>query len=87
MLTSNALGFPSLIHGDATKLVGSVTHGTVFFLYCPFSGERIRELLDALEPIARAKPIRLCSIDTPLPSCAWLRRVHGAPDVAIYESV
>ncbi len=60
------------IEGDATQLVGFITIGTVFFLYCPFSGERLEKVLANLEPIARTRKIRVCSVDMALPSCRWL---------------
>ncbi|MCZ7678283.1 MAG: class I SAM-dependent methyltransferase [Sandaracinaceae bacterium] len=47
------------VHGDAAELVRSLPTATVFFLYCPFGGARLERLLDALEPLARARPIRL----------------------------
>ena len=62
----------SWIEGDATELAPSLADGTVFFLYCPFSGERLARVLAELELIARTKTIRVCCIDLPLPSCDWL---------------
>src|SRR5688500_8510382 len=35
----------SFVQGDAAELVASMTIGTVFFLYCPFSGDRLRRVL------------------------------------------
>lgn len=46
--------------------------GTVFFLYCPFSGARLEGLLDALEPLARARELRVGCLDLPLPERPWL---------------
>lgn len=77
----------STLEGDAVELVGQVTTGTVFFLYCPFSGERLEKVLDALEPLARARRIRVGSIDLPLPPRAWLRLVSGpSQGLEVYES-
>ena len=62
--------------------------GSVFFLYCPFSGARLAEVLAALELLARTRPIRVCCVDLPLPPCAWL--TPAAPpdgDLVIYRSV
>ena len=77
----------SMLEGDATQLIKQVHIGSVFFLYCPFSGQRLERVLDDLEPIARARPIRLCSVDLPLPSRPWLTPV-SAPlsELAIYRS-
>ncbi len=75
------------IHGDATKLASLVPNGTVFFLYAPFSGARLAEVLANLEPIARTRMIRVCCVDVPLPPCPWLTRVsEDAPDLAIFRS-
>lgn len=75
------------IEGDATKLAGFITVGTVFFLYCPFSGERLEQVLAGLEPIARTRTIRVCSVDVALPSCRWLS-LEKSPRVGleIYRS-
>lgn len=63
----------SVIEGDAARITGTITRGTVFFLYCPFSGERLEQVLDDIEPIARTRPIRICSVDLRLPFRPWLR--------------
>ncbi|HEX4517553.1 MAG TPA: hypothetical protein VH054_28605 [Polyangiaceae bacterium] len=77
----------SVIEGDATCLVRTLEEGTVFFMYCPFSGERLRGVLDDLEPFARARPIRICAVDLPLPPCGWLELVHSARELAVYRSI
>ena len=59
--------------GDAAEIVPQLTAGSVFFLYCPFSGPRLVKLLADLEPIARTRPIRVCAVDLPLPPCPWLQ--------------
>jgi len=77
----------STLEGDASSLVGSVTNGSVFFLYCPFSGERLSRCWEALEPLARAEPLRICCVDMPAPACPWLAP-HAAPaaNLRIYRS-
>ena len=61
-----------------------VERGTVFFLYCPFSGERLETLLAALP---RDHEIRVCCVDLPLPPCAWLTLESTSEgDLAIYRS-
>ncbi len=77
----------AVIEGDATRVVRSLAHATVFFLYCPFSGERLRGVLGDLESIARTRPLRICAVDLPLPPCAWLELVHESRELAIYRSV
>lgn len=60
------------VHGDAAELAGRMMNGSVFFLYCPFSGERLQQVLRDLEAIAETRPIRVCCVDLPLPACHWL---------------
>lgn len=77
----------SCVEGDAAQLAGSVTIGSVFFLYCPFGGERLTKVLAELETIARSRPIRVCCVDLPLPPCSWLvpdDSIGG--DVTIFRS-
>jgi SAM-dependent methyltransferase len=73
--------------GDAAALAGSVDAATVFFLYCPFGGERLAELLARLEPVARVRPIRVACVDLPLPPCGWLEPDEAPPDgVQVHRS-
>jgi len=77
----------SCVEGDAAKLAGFITIGSVFFLYCPFSGDRLTKVLADIESIARTRMIRVCCVDLPLPSCSWLTlepQISG--DLAIYRS-
>jgi SAM-dependent methyltransferase len=77
----------SFFEGDAVELVPAIEEGTVFFLYCPFSGSRLARLLARLEPLARKRTIRVCCVDVPLPACDWLTPVHeSGPDLTIYRS-
>jgi SAM-dependent methyltransferase len=77
----------SFVEGDAPELPAAFSHGSVFLLYCPFSGDRLEKLLSRLESVARARTIHICCVDLPLPPRGWLRPV-GAPgaDLAIYRS-
>jgi len=75
----------SFVEGDAAAMVDALASGSVFFLYCPFSGERLARVLAALERVAR--PIRVCCVDLPLPPCVWLTRVSPpSGDLAVYRS-
>jgi SAM-dependent methyltransferase len=77
----------SFVEGDALVLAERLGLGSVFFLYCPFGGERVTKLLSALEPIARTKAITICCIDLPLPPCSWLvLEPSVGPDLAIHRS-
>jgi SAM-dependent methyltransferase len=75
------------IEGDAATVTASLTAGSVFFLYCPFSGARLAKVLDDLEPIARTRELRLCCVDLPLPPRPWLARQPGrGGDLEIFRS-
>ena len=75
------------IEGDAAVLAGYMMIGSIFFLYCPFSGERLEKVLDDLEPIAYTREIRVCCVDLPLPPRPWLRLASPpSDDVAVYRS-
>lgn len=75
------------VEGDAASLAGSITIGGVFFLYCPFGGYRLAQVLADLESIAQTRPIRVCCVDLPLPPCPWLTP-DPSPwgDLTIYRS-
>lgn len=84
------LGLPrvSFVEGDAPRLTAALAAGSVFFLYCPFSGERLTQLLANLEPVARTREIRVCCLDLPLPPVRWLQPVPPRwPDLALYRSI
>jgi SAM-dependent methyltransferase len=77
----------SFIKGDAVTLTGFIAIGSVFFFYCPFSGDRLVKVLGDLEVIARSRMIRVCCLDLPLPPCPWLTlESQLAGDLAIYRS-
>lgn len=77
----------SPILGDATDLANLITRGSVFFLYCPFGGDRLEKFLAVLEPIARTRQIRVCCVDLPLPPRPWLTLVSPPfGDLAVYQS-
>ncbi len=86
---STRLNVPRLAHieGDATQVTEHIAIGSVFFLYCPFSGERLERLLDALESIARIRPICVCCVDLALPPRPWLALDSSpSPELAIYRT-
>ena len=72
----------STVHGDAENLISSMAVGTVFFFYCPFSAERLARVMDALRPLAQARPLRLCFVDMPAPALPWLSEDPAPPDDA-----
>jgi len=77
----------SFVEGDAPRLTAALAAGSVFFLYCPFSGQRLAEVLAKLEHIARSREIRVACLDLPLPPCPWLEPVPPRwPDLDLYRS-
>jgi precorrin-6B methylase 2 len=86
---SSRLGLPRVpcVQGDAADIAAHMTIGTVFFLYCPFSSGRLAKVLDALEPIARTRMLRVCCVNLPRLDRPWLT---GEPilseDLTVYRS-
>jgi SAM-dependent methyltransferase len=77
----------SFVEGDAPDLAPALADGSVFLLYCPFSGDRLEKLLACLEPIARTRTIHICCVDLPLPPRDWLTLASApSPELAIYRS-
>lgn len=74
------VGLPRVrtVRGDATSTIGFMTTGTVFYFFCPFGGARLARTIDALEPLARARPLALCFVDVVVPERAWLRVERAA---------
>jgi len=69
----------TFVEGDGAAPPAPADTGTAFFLYCPFSGERLARFLSWLEPIARPRAVRLGCVDLPLPRVTWLEPV-ALPD-------
>ena len=87
LTTRLALARVSFIEADASTLTAFSAIGSVFFFYCPFSGERLGKVLGDLEVSARTRMIRVCCLDLPLPPCPWLTLDSPlAGDLAIYRS-
>jgi SAM-dependent methyltransferase len=77
----------SFLEADAADLPREAGAASVFLLYCPFSGDRLEAWLRRLEATARARPIRICTVDLPLPPCPWLEPLAPpAGNVAIHRS-
>jgi SAM-dependent methyltransferase len=62
----------SFVEGEASGLAATMPAGTVYFLYCPFSGERLARTLDGIEAVARSRRVSVCAVDLPLPQRPWL---------------
>lgn len=72
--------------GDAAEFVRFVQVGTVFFLYCPFSGARLDRVLEHLEAIARTRVIQLCCVQMAELERSWLERTWADAELSIYRS-
>jgi hypothetical protein len=77
----------SFAQADAAELPAAAGEGTVFFLYCPFSGQRLDRLLSQLQAIAQRQPIRVGCLDLPLPPCSWLEPMGTTEaDLTVHRS-
>lgn len=77
----------SVVEGDAAQLTEFISIGSVFFLYCPFSDQRLERVLDGLAAIAQTRQIRVCCVQLPLPSRPWLTPLAlPYEDLAVYRS-
>lgn len=77
----------SFVEGDATQMLDTLSLGSMFFLYCPFSGERLLALLSSLQKIARHRKIQVCCVDLPLPEQSWLEPIQIlSMDFDLYQS-
>jgi hypothetical protein len=62
----------AVVQGDASLLARYIVIGSVFFFYCPFSGQRLNCLIDELQDIAKTRRLRLCGVSTHFPPRSWL---------------
>jgi len=77
-----------VVECDAARATDLMMTGSVFFLYCPFSGDRLAKVLGDVESVARTRPVRVCCLDLPLPECSWLElKAQPSAGLAIYRSV
>jgi len=91
---ARALNVPraSFVQADAREV--SLANGTVFFLYTPFRGEMLQQVLGRLHVEAEQRPIRVCTYGPCTPEVAgadWLAP-RGASDfgedtVVVFDSV
>lgn len=77
----------TVIEGDAIRLSEYLPGGTVFFLYCPFTGVALQKVLGSLESIASVRPIRVCCVHMPLLACSWLTPLSvPSEEIVVYRS-
>lgn len=92
---AGALGRAAIttVDGDAIESLGAASAGTVFFAYCPFSGERFDRLVDRIGALPRSWSVWLCLVDLPLVTRDWLELVStgegsvGEGELRIYRSL
>jgi hypothetical protein len=71
---------------DARTPPNSIATGSVFFLYCPFSGAHLTPLLAALELVAGTRPLRIVCVDVELPARPWLALATSRRGIAVHRS-
>jgi SAM-dependent methyltransferase len=64
-------------HGDARE--APLEDGTVYFMYTPFRGALLRQVLSRLEAVARERPIRVCTYGPCTPEVAGAAATWLAP--------
>lgn len=72
---------------EADARTARLSDGTVFFLYTPFRGAMLQEVLGRLQAEARTRPIRVCTYGpctAEVARAGWLR--GGGPDPAVFLS-
>jgi hypothetical protein len=76
-----------LEQGDARD--AALETGTVFYLYAPFIGAALRQVLARLERVAHERAIVICALGVDLPrDAAWLvPRVSDSFWLTVYDSV
>jgi hypothetical protein len=74
----------SFLHADAAA---TELDGSVFFLYAPFNGKMLTDVVGRMEQVARRRPIVVCAVGLEL-FASWLtpRTPPPSASLAIYES-
>lgn len=82
----------AFVHADARD--ADYTDGTIFYLYTPFQGEILRQVLTKLETRSRQRPIRICTYGECTAQIArerWLTTAYHAGDgdgsLAVFQSL
>jgi len=83
------LSHVQFIHEDARA--ADLSKGTVFYLYSPFSGSILADVLDRLEKESTSKPIKICALGPctgTLAKKSWLKPI-APPDpmqISVFQS-
>ncbi len=76
------------IHFERGDASDGLPRGDVYFLYAPFSGARLRSVMEMLQQQAVARPLTVCAVAFELPRETWLHgRATSSPELTIYESL
>jgi hypothetical protein len=76
------LGLAEVTFQKADAREADLSRGTVFYLFTPFKGRILRDVLDRLRAEARSRPITVCtygSVSLVVAGETWLTRVTGEP--------
>jgi SAM-dependent methyltransferase len=73
---------------DAGDPAADIPQGTIYFLYCPFSGDRLARFLANLRRLGTSSAMRIVCLDMTLPDRPWLaQEPHDDVDIAIYRMI
>jgi len=79
-----ALPRVSFVHANAADVE---LEGSVFFLYAPFNGAMLSQVLGRLEAVARRRAITVCAVDLELRDVPWLSpRQTSCVSLVLYDS-
>jgi SAM-dependent methyltransferase len=81
------LGDFTALQMDASAPGAELPAGSIYFLYCPFSGQRLAQFLANLEPHARRHSLHIACVDVTLPDRPWLELARPIDrNLAIYRT-
>lgn len=77
----------SALSFDCANAADADLDGSVFFLYSPFNGELLTQVVRRLSEVAQRRSIVVCAVGLELPSEPWLqKRASSCPSLSIYDS-
>ncbi len=80
------LGLPDVTFAHANAADTSL-EGDVFFLYAPFNGPMLQDVLRRLEDVARRHAVVVVTLDLGLDAIPWLsRRTTSAAPLVVYDA-
>jgi hypothetical protein len=77
------LGRVTFVQGDVRE--ADLSAGTVFYLYTPFEGAMLREVLDMLQAEAARREIRICTLGPCTAAVAQERWLQAAGSWEIHR--